>query len=212
MQCLVTWAGPAVRTAGSAPRLPLAHAHTNIHAPASQAQRPHQSPARIPTCPPSCPAPPAGTDWYLQQDGTISHEIKLTGILSTSLLTPKEQSGQAGGGSGAAAADAAGGGGGHGGSAYGTMVAPGLNAAAHQVSHARGRGRSWPDESACESTGARRCHSAQVSAPRRAPRRRASSVTHAHTQPPLPTHAPNSTSSAPAWTWRSTTRTAAGAW
>ncbi|GBF99493.1 copper amine oxidase [Raphidocelis subcapitata] len=56
--------------------------------------------------------------WYLQQDGTIAHEIKLTGILSTSLLTPREEAG--------------GGGGAEGGSRYGTMVAEGVNAAAHQ--------------------------------------------------------------------------------
>lgn len=48
--------------------------------------------------------------WYLNQDGTVGHEIKLTGILSTSLLTPGEQ----------------------GGSKHGTMVADGVNAAAHQ--------------------------------------------------------------------------------
>ncbi|KAI8464298.1 MAG: copper amine oxidase [Monoraphidium minutum] len=48
--------------------------------------------------------------WYLNQDGTIGHEIKLTGILSTSLLTPGEP----------------------GKSKFGTMVAEGVNAAAHQ--------------------------------------------------------------------------------
>jgi primary-amine oxidase len=44
------------------------------------------------------------------QDGTIGCEIKLTGILSTSLLSPDERSS----------------------SSHGTMVAPGVNAAAHQ--------------------------------------------------------------------------------
>lgn len=48
--------------------------------------------------------------WYLGQDGTIAHDIKLTGILSTSLLGPGEA----------------------GASQYGTMVAENVNAAAHQ--------------------------------------------------------------------------------
>lgn len=79
------------------------------------------------------------TDWYFNQDGSIGHEIKLTGILSTSLLTPKEAQRTAAGGGGAAGSsssggDAATGGGGHGaGSRFGTMVAEGVNAAAHQV-------------------------------------------------------------------------------
>ncbi len=44
------------------------------------------------------------------QDGTIGMEIKLTGILSTSLLTPGEGST----------------------SSHGTLVAPGVNAVHHQ--------------------------------------------------------------------------------
>eukprot|EP00877_Chromochloris_zofingiensis_P005949 jgi/Chrzof1/1607/Cz10g14120.t1 len=49
--------------------------------------------------------------WYLYQDGTIAHEIKLTGILSTSLPSPDEHAGRP---------------------THGTLVAPGVNAAQHQ--------------------------------------------------------------------------------
>lgn len=46
----------------------------------------------------------------LVQDGTIAHEVKLTGILSTSLLSPGEGARPT----------------------HGTLIAPGVNAAAHQ--------------------------------------------------------------------------------
>ncbi|MEW5306570.1 MAG: hypothetical protein WDW36_009026 [Sanguina aurantia] len=48
--------------------------------------------------------------WYLYQDGTIGHEIKLTGELSTNMLSPGEGSD----------------------SEFGTMVGPGVNAQHHQ--------------------------------------------------------------------------------
>jgi primary-amine oxidase len=48
-------------------------------------------------------------DRYLYQDGTIGFEIKLTGILSTSMLSPGEAA-----------------------PTHGTLVAPGVNAAQHQ--------------------------------------------------------------------------------
>ena len=91
--------------------------------------------------------------WYLQQDGTISHEIRLTGILSTSLLTPGEAAAGGGGdgGDGSSNGSSGGGGGGGGeegeesviggrgsGSRFGTMVADGVNAAAHQVGWMKG--------------------------------------------------------------------------
>ena len=48
-------------------------------------------------------------NWYFQQDGTIEYEIKLTGELSTNLLSPGEDEPE-----------------------YGTLVAPGVNAQHHQ--------------------------------------------------------------------------------
>jgi primary-amine oxidase len=49
-----------------------------------------------------------GFFWYLHQDGTIAHEIKLTGVLSTGGVAPGERP------------------------AHGVLVAPGLNAMIHQ--------------------------------------------------------------------------------
>jgi primary-amine oxidase len=49
-----------------------------------------------------------GFFWYLHQDGTIAHEIKLTGVLSTGAVVPGERP------------------------AHGVLVAPGLNAMVHQ--------------------------------------------------------------------------------
>ena len=49
-----------------------------------------------------------GFFWYLHQDGTIAHEIKLTGVLSTGAVAPGERP------------------------AHGVLVAPGLNAMIHQ--------------------------------------------------------------------------------
>lgn len=49
-----------------------------------------------------------GFFWYLYQDGTISHEVKLTGVLSTGAVPPDERPG------------------------HGVLVAPGLNAMIHQ--------------------------------------------------------------------------------
>ena len=49
-----------------------------------------------------------GFFWYLHQDGTIAHEIKLTGVLSTGAVAPGERP------------------------AHGVLVAPGLNAMVHQ--------------------------------------------------------------------------------
>jgi hypothetical protein len=54
-------------------------------------------------------SPPACLACLPLQDGTIEHEIKLTGILSTSVLSPGEAA-----------------------PTHGTMVAPLVNAAAHQ--------------------------------------------------------------------------------
>lgn len=48
-------------------------------------------------------------NWYFQQDGTIEYEIKLTGELSTNLLSPGEEDPM-----------------------FGTLVAPGVNAQHHQ--------------------------------------------------------------------------------
>ncbi|GAX84570.1 hypothetical protein CEUSTIGMA_g11991.t1 [Chlamydomonas eustigma] len=47
--------------------------------------------------------------WYLYQDGTIGHEIKLTGELSTNMLSPGEEEPE-----------------------FGTLVGPGVNAQHHQ--------------------------------------------------------------------------------
>jgi primary-amine oxidase len=49
-----------------------------------------------------------GFFWYLHQDGTIAHEVKLTGVLSTGAVAPGERP------------------------AHGVLVAPGLNAIVHQ--------------------------------------------------------------------------------
>jgi primary-amine oxidase len=51
-----------------------------------------------------------GFYWYFYQDGTIGHEAKLTGIVSTSAIRDKESP-----------------------KGYGTMVAPNLYAPVHQV-------------------------------------------------------------------------------
>ena len=50
--------------------------------------------------------------WYFLQDGTIEFEMKLSGELSTNMLSPAEREA--------------------GGPAYGTLVAPGVNAQIHQ--------------------------------------------------------------------------------
>ena len=55
--------------------------------------------------------------WYFLQDGTIEFEMKLSGELSTNMLSPAER---ANGGI----------------PDYGTLVAPGVNAQIHQVSRA----------------------------------------------------------------------------
>ena len=49
-----------------------------------------------------------GFFWYLYQDGTIAHEVKLTGVLSTGAVAPDERP------------------------RHGVLVAPGLNAMVHQ--------------------------------------------------------------------------------
>ena len=49
-----------------------------------------------------------GFFWYLYQDGSIAHEVKLTGVLSTGAVAPDERP------------------------AHGVLVAPGLNAMVHQ--------------------------------------------------------------------------------
>jgi len=36
-------------------------------------------------------APPAAFYWYLYQDGSIGYDIKLTGVLSTNLVSPGGQ-------------------------------------------------------------------------------------------------------------------------
>lgn len=48
-------------------------------------------------------------NWYFQQDGTIEYEIKLTGELSTNMLSQGEREPE-----------------------FGTLVAPGVNAQHHQ--------------------------------------------------------------------------------
>jgi hypothetical protein len=64
--------------------------------------RPPDTPDRITCC-------RYNFNWYFQQDGTIEFEIKLTGELSTNLLSPGEDDPE-----------------------YGTLVAPGVNAQHHQ--------------------------------------------------------------------------------